>query len=144
MRASLPLPAPTPSALHPLDQDRKAEWDRLYAALQGGQAIMTIATADREKMDPSWEAKLGLVPAHAYAVLDMTETLGKRLCLVKNPWTHQRCVRVACRGGGGSRRVVARAVHAVRGESCSQPLRWSRGGGGSGPGWGGGTGIPNG
>eukprot|EP00667_Euglena_gracilis_P001735 EG_transcript_1735 len=72
------------------DKEAKAEWSRLYPAYRDGKCLMTIATAEEKDMERSWIEKLGLVPAHAYAVLDLQEVLGKRLCLVKNPWTQQR------------------------------------------------------
>ena len=34
--------------------------------------------------------RAGLVPTHAYALLDIKEALGCRLFLLKNPWAHLR------------------------------------------------------
>ena len=41
-------------------------------------------------MTDSEADRLGLVPTHAYAVLDVKEIDGIRLVQVKNPWSHKR------------------------------------------------------
>eukprot|EP01006_Ploeotia_vitrea_P025295 TRINITY_DN58170_c0_g1_i2.p1 TRINITY_DN58170_c0_g1~~TRINITY_DN58170_c0_g1_i2.p1 ORF type:complete len:720 (-),score=31.56 TRINITY_DN58170_c0_g1_i2:73-1965(-) len=73
---------------------KKEKWDQLYKAHEAGEMLLTTCTSD--ELDPSWEEKLGLVPGHAYAILEMKQIPSKhspepyRLVLVKNPWTHQR------------------------------------------------------
>jgi len=63
---------------------------RLFSKLDGqkfGDALITIATPDM----PDEEGKrLGLVPTHAYAVLQVREVDGERLMLIKNPWGNTR------------------------------------------------------
>lgn len=49
---------------------------------------MTIATGDMTEEEAT---ELGLVPTHAYAVIDIKNIAGgKRLMQVKNPWSHKR------------------------------------------------------
>ncbi|KAG0229724.1 calpain 7 [Mortierella sp. GBA43] len=52
-----------------------------------GLALVTIATGF---MDEESAEEKGLVPTHAYAVLDMREVEGLRLMQVKNPWSRKR------------------------------------------------------
>ncbi|GIY99462.1 calpain-7 [Caerostris extrusa] len=52
-----------------------------------GHVLITVATGE---MSESEADRAGLVPTHAYAVLDIKEVLGKRLFLLKNPWSHLR------------------------------------------------------
>lgn len=52
-----------------------------------GDVLATVATGE---MDQSEADRAGLVPTHAYAVLDIKDVLGKRLFLLKNPWSHLR------------------------------------------------------
>ncbi|OQR88718.1 calpain-like protease [Thraustotheca clavata] len=63
-------------------------WQRLISAYNFGDCLITIATGDMS----SESAKLvGLVPSHAYAVLNVVETSsGVRLLQVKNPWNRKR------------------------------------------------------
>eukprot|EP00053_Salpingoeca_punica_P017151 m.164194 g.164194 ORF g.164194 m.164194 type:complete len:791 (-) comp17129_c0_seq1:337-2709(-) len=68
------------------DSDTK-DFDRIFKALHTGDVLCTIATGDL----PSVEAdRAGLVPSHAYAVLDLRLIDGVRLLKVKNPWSHLR------------------------------------------------------
>ncbi|KAJ3089163.1 calpain 7 [Quaeritorhiza haematococci] len=67
--------------------DPDVEWKRLLDGCQYGDALITIGTG--EMTDEEADA-LGLVPTHAYAVLDVREVTGLRLMQVKNPWNHQR------------------------------------------------------
>ncbi|KAF9427135.1 calpain 7 [Podila epigama] len=63
------------------------QWKRMMSGQQNGVALITIATGHL----PDEEAdRLGLVPTHAYAVLDLREVQGLRLLKVKNPWSHKR------------------------------------------------------
>ncbi|XP_035229394.1 calpain-7-like isoform X1 [Stegodyphus dumicola] len=52
-----------------------------------GHVLITVATGE---LSSSEADRAGLVPTHAYALLDVKEVLGKRLCLLKNPWSHLR------------------------------------------------------
>lgn len=64
-----------------LDHRQPAEraWERLLSASQFGDCLITVATS---AMDEDEAEALGLVPSHAYAVLDVREVLGVRLLLV--------------------------------------------------------------
>lgn len=60
---------------------------KFLTSFLSGIALVTIATGHM----PDEEAdRLGLVPTHAYAVLDLKEVQGLRLLQVKNPWSHKR------------------------------------------------------
>ena len=48
---------------------------------------MTLATGE---MSDSEADRAGLVPTHAYAMLDIREVKGVRLFMLKNPWSHLR------------------------------------------------------
>ncbi len=52
-----------------------------------GQVLVTVATGE---MDERVAERAGLVPTHAYAVLDVREVKGVKLLLLKNPWSHLR------------------------------------------------------
>ncbi|KAG8197420.1 hypothetical protein JTE90_014905 [Oedothorax gibbosus] len=52
-----------------------------------GDVLMTVATGELSTEEAD---RAGLVPTHAYAMLDIREVMGKRLCLLKNPWSHLR------------------------------------------------------
>jgi calpain-7 len=72
-----------------LDHRQPAEraWERLRSAFRFGDCLTTIATSGG--LDEREAEALGLVPGHAYAVLDVRECLGKRFLLVKNPWARK-------------------------------------------------------
>ena len=48
---------------------------------------MTLATGE---MSDAEADRAGLVPTHAYAMLDIREVKGVRLFMLKNPWSHLR------------------------------------------------------
>ncbi|RHY32781.1 hypothetical protein DYB32_002251 [Aphanomyces invadans] len=62
-------------------------WQRLMSAHNFGDCLITIATGDLPK---AVAKQVGLVPSHAYAVLNVVETTSTRLLLVKNPWNRKR------------------------------------------------------
>ncbi|KAL3117060.1 hypothetical protein niasHT_007463 [Heterodera trifolii] len=62
-------------------------FERLFAHFHQGHCLITLATG---KIDEAEQERTGLVDAHAYAVLDLRKVDGKRLFLLKNPWTHLR------------------------------------------------------
>lgn len=62
-------------------------WDRILDGIKYGDVLVTIATGD---MTEEEAIELGLVPTHAYAVIDIKNVAGKRLMQVKNPWSHKR------------------------------------------------------
>ena len=52
-----------------------------------GHVLVTAATGE---MTEAVAERAGLVPTHAYAVLDVREVLGVQLFKLKNPWAHLR------------------------------------------------------
>lgn len=72
-----------------LDHRQPAEraWERLRSAFRFGDCLTTIATSGG--LDEREAEALGLVPGHAYGVVDVRECLGKRFLLVKNPWARK-------------------------------------------------------
>ncbi|XP_044583810.1 calpain-7-like isoform X2 [Cotesia glomerata] len=59
----------------------------LLERLHNGSVLATVATGE---LSDSVSDKTGLVPTHAYAVLDIRLVDGKRLLQLKNPWSHLR------------------------------------------------------
>ncbi|KAG1948211.1 calpain-7 [Pimephales promelas] len=59
----------------------------LYQRFHRGDVLVTTATG---VMTEEEGEKWGLVPTHAYAVLDIREYKGKRFLQLKNPWSHLR------------------------------------------------------
>uniref|UniRef100_A0A671S7L4 Calpain-7-like n=1 Tax=Sinocyclocheilus anshuiensis TaxID=1608454 RepID=A0A671S7L4_9TELE len=59
----------------------------LYQRFHRGDVLITTATG---VMTEEEGEKWGLVPTHAYAVLDIREYKGKCFLLLKNPWSHLR------------------------------------------------------
>ncbi|KAJ1961695.1 cysteine protease [Dipsacomyces acuminosporus] len=62
-------------------------WKRMCDGSRNGDVLLTIATGE---MSSELASTLGLVPSHAYAVLDVREVCGHRLLKVKNPWSSTR------------------------------------------------------
>ncbi|KXS19717.1 cysteine proteinase, partial [Gonapodya prolifera JEL478] len=67
----------------------ESTWYRMCDGHKFGDSLITIATGDLKDEEAE---SLGLVPTHAYAVLDICEIGGQRLMQVKNPWSHKRWV----------------------------------------------------
>ncbi|KAJ1779143.1 cysteine protease [Coemansia sp. RSA 2523] len=67
--------------------DAERTWTRMHDGLEQGSVLLTIATGE---MGSDVAASLGLVPSHAYAVLDAREVCGHQLLRVKNPWNSLR------------------------------------------------------
>ncbi|KAI1816022.1 PALB protein [Poronia punctata] len=65
------------------DVDWNATWRRVKRAYDFGDVVITLGTGH---LSPDEEETLGLVGEHDYAVLDMSESVGERRLLVKNPW----------------------------------------------------------
>ena len=67
--------------------DKERTWNRLVSGAKFGDVLITVSTGE---MAENVAEHVGLVPTHAYAVLDVREVEGKRLLQVKNPWSHRR------------------------------------------------------
>lgn len=67
--------------------DSNAVFRKLLAKFPEGEVLVTMATGP---MSDDEADRAGLVPTHAYAMLDIREVRGKRLLLLKNPWSHMR------------------------------------------------------
>ncbi|XP_022258439.1 calpain-7-like [Limulus polyphemus] len=52
-----------------------------------GDVLVTMATGEMSDVEAE---RTGLVPTHAYAMLDVREIMSKQLFLLKNPWSHVR------------------------------------------------------
>ncbi|XP_067649573.1 calpain-7-like [Haliotis asinina] len=67
--------------------DKDREFKRLLERFHKGHCLITVATGE---MSEAHADRAGLVPTHAYAMLDIREVKGQRLFLLKNPWNHLR------------------------------------------------------
>ncbi|CAH8518993.1 unnamed protein product [Heterobilharzia americana] len=67
--------------------DKNKEFRRLLSRFHQGHCLVTVATGQLSDDDSE---RSGLVPTHAYAMLDIREVDGYRLFLLKNPWSHMR------------------------------------------------------
>jgi calpain-7 len=67
---------------HRQSEDRA--WERIKSATSFGDCLVTIATGT---LTDAEEQETGLVPGHAYAVLDVREAGSLRMMHVKNPWS---------------------------------------------------------
>ncbi|PVU99781.1 hypothetical protein BB559_000414 [Furculomyces boomerangus] len=64
--------------------DKEKTWKRIFEGFKKGELLITIATGE---IGRNQRESLGLVPLHAYAVLDIVEIMSYRLVKVKNPWS---------------------------------------------------------
>ncbi|XP_020604869.1 calpain-7-like [Orbicella faveolata] len=62
-------------------------FDRLLNGVRKGDCLITVATGPMSESDAD---RAGLVPTHAYALLDIRKVPGHRLLQLKNPWSHLR------------------------------------------------------
>ncbi|VDD76171.1 unnamed protein product [Mesocestoides corti] len=69
------------------DFDADREFRRLATRFHQGHCLVTVATG---VLTPEIEQRSGLVPTHAYALLDMQQVNNTRLLLLKNPWSRTR------------------------------------------------------
>ncbi|KAH8877676.1 Calpain-7 [Schistosoma japonicum] len=67
--------------------NKDREFRRLLSRFHKGHCLVTIATG---QLSDDESERSGLVPTHAYAMLDIREVEGYRLFLLKNPWSHMR------------------------------------------------------
>lgn len=69
------------------DFNSNSLFDMLLSHLRKGDVLITVATGE---MSDAEADRTGLVPTHAYAVLDVQKINGIRLLQLKNPWSHVR------------------------------------------------------
>ncbi|XP_063916671.1 calpain-7-like [Zophobas morio] len=69
------------------DFNRDALFSTLESRLAKGDVLVTVATGELSDADAE---RSGLVPTHAYAVMDVQTIDGIRLLKLKNPWSHLR------------------------------------------------------
>lgn len=76
-------------AIRPNEPDFNKDnlFDVLLLRLHKGDVLVTVATGELSDLDAD---RTGLVPSHAYAVLDVRKVNGERLLQLKNPWSHLR------------------------------------------------------
>jgi calpain-7 len=65
------------------DVDPQQLWSRIFKSYSFGDVIPSLGTGHLSRLE---EEGLGLAGKHDYAVLDMKESNGQQLMLVKNPW----------------------------------------------------------
>ncbi|XP_065666769.1 calpain-7 isoform X5 [Hydra vulgaris] len=78
---------PERASLKSKDINSDVLFDRMLNGLEKGDVLITAATG---VMSDAEADRAGLVPTHAYAVLNLKKVQGKKLCLLKNPWSHLR------------------------------------------------------
>jgi len=67
--------------------DKDGVFRKLHERFHRGDVLVTVATGE---MSEEAGERAGLVPTHAYAMLNVREVDGVRLFLLKNPWAHLR------------------------------------------------------
>ncbi|KAB0794256.1 hypothetical protein PPYR_13876 [Photinus pyralis] len=80
---------PERMAIRPKDPDfnKDALFSILSSRLTKGDVLVTVATGDLSDAEAE---RTGLVPTHAYAVMDVQNVEGVKLLKLKNPWSHLR------------------------------------------------------
>ena len=71
----------------PKSFDKDGVFKKLVERFHRGDVLVTMATGEMSEAEAD---RAGLVPTHAYAMLDIREINGVRLFLLKNPWSHLR------------------------------------------------------
>ncbi|XP_063972972.1 calpain-7-like [Diachasmimorpha longicaudata] len=76
-------------AIRPNDPDFNKDrvFTTLLTRIHKGEVLVTVATGE---LSDSVADRTGLVPTHAYAVLDIRLINNNKLLLLKNPWSHLR------------------------------------------------------
>ena len=57
--------------------------ERMVSASKYGDCLLTVATGELSEAEAE---RVGLVPTHAYAVLQVRQAQGVQLLQLKNPW----------------------------------------------------------
>ncbi|XP_004925190.1 calpain-7 [Bombyx mori] len=80
---------PERSAIRNSDEDFNADalYETIRTRLERGDVLVTVATGP---LSDAQAQRTGLVPTHAYAVLDVQLVNGVKLLKLKNPWSHLR------------------------------------------------------
>ncbi|KAG7308895.1 hypothetical protein JYU34_006165 [Plutella xylostella] len=80
---------PERQSIRPNEADFNAEalFAKISGGLADGQLLATIATGELAEAEAG---RTGLVPQHAYALLDARVVHGVKLLKLKNPWSHLR------------------------------------------------------
>ena len=72
-------------------RDKECDYNKFFEMLRSrfvkGDCLATISTGP---MSDSEADRAGLVPSHAYAILDVRQVNAKRFLQLKNPWSHLR------------------------------------------------------
>jgi calpain-7 len=71
----------------PVAFNKDAVFRKLLERFHKGHVLVTMATGE---MTDAAADRAGLVPTHAYAMLDIRDVKGVKLFLLKNPWSHLR------------------------------------------------------
>ncbi|XP_042232051.1 calpain-7-like isoform X2 [Homarus americanus] len=69
------------------DFNKEGTFRKIVERFHRGDVLVTVATGE---MSDAEADRAGLVPTHAYAMLDIKEVKGKHLLMLKNPWSHLR------------------------------------------------------
>ena len=67
--------------------DKEGVFKKLLSRFHKGDVLVTLATGE---MSEASADRAGLVPTHAYAMLDIREVNGLKVFKLKNPWSHLR------------------------------------------------------
>uniref|UniRef100_H2YUD5 Calpain catalytic domain-containing protein n=1 Tax=Ciona savignyi TaxID=51511 RepID=H2YUD5_CIOSA len=78
---------PERQSLRDKDFDRNTFFEKVRERFHKGHCLATISTGVMGEADAD---RAGLVPTHAYAVLDVQVVRGLKLLQLKNPWSHLR------------------------------------------------------
>nr|CAI5847065.1 unnamed protein product [Callosobruchus analis] len=69
------------------DFNKESLFSTLESRMEKGDVLVTVATGELSDYESE---RSGLVPTHAYAVMDVQTVKGVKLLKLKNPWSHLR------------------------------------------------------
>ncbi|XP_071957254.1 calpain-7-like [Antedon mediterranea] len=81
------IPDRVPIRLDSEDFNKDEVFTKMNSRFHIGNVLITVATG---VMSDAEADRAGLVPTHAYALLDIRDIKGKKLIQLKNPWSHLR------------------------------------------------------